>query len=244
LPSTDDGALHMLRLAEIDRCLRHGVLPLRWAPDMAHGYGYPFFNYYASLSSYIGEMWHVVGFSFPQAVAAATISAVFFSGWGAYVLGRDMSGRKAGLVAATAYMYAPYQFYDSAYRGNLAETWALALLPWVLWTGRRAANSRRWADIVPCAVAYAALICTHNVVALISSPVVGFVPLAAVVDCWTCLVCRATTGGADHIGAGPECLLLASRFPRKGMDPFLNQPGGLSNVFPVGQGTPGLAAAG
>ncbi len=173
LPSTDDGALHMLRLAEIDRCLRHGVLPLRWAPDMGHGYGYPFFNYYASLSSYIAEAWHVVGLGFPQAVAAATISAVFLAGWGAYLLGRDMSGRKAGLVAATAYMYAPYQFYDSAYRGNLAETWALALLPWVLWTGRRAANSRRWADIVPCAVAYAALICTHNVVALISSPVLG-----------------------------------------------------------------------
>jgi len=44
LPNTDDGALHMLRLVEIDRCLRHGVLPLRWAPDFAHGYGYPFFN--------------------------------------------------------------------------------------------------------------------------------------------------------------------------------------------------------
>jgi uncharacterized membrane protein len=157
LPSTDDGALHMLRLAEIDRCLRHGVLPLRWAPDMAHGYGYPFFNYYASLSSYIAEAWHVAGLGFPQAIAATTISALFFSGWGTYLLGRDMAGRKAGLVAATAYMYAPYQIYDSAYRGNLAETWALALLPWVLWTGRRAANGRRWADIVPCAIAYAAL---------------------------------------------------------------------------------------
>jgi hypothetical protein len=173
LPSTDDGALHLLRIAEIDRCLRHGVLPLRWAPDFAHGYGYPFFNYYASLSSYIGEIWHLVGLPFPQAVAAATICAVFFSGWGAYLLGRDILGWQAGLIAATSYMYAPYQFYDSAYRGNLAETWALALLPWVLWTGRRAAKGGRWADIVPCAAAYAALICTHNVMALIGSPILA-----------------------------------------------------------------------
>ena len=78
-------------------------------------------------------------------------------------------------------MYAPYQFYDSAYRGNLAETWALALLPWVLWAGRRAAvgtgshqsRASRWLAIVPLAGAYAALIYTHNVYALISSPVLG-----------------------------------------------------------------------
>ena len=173
LPSTDDGALHMLRLVEIDRCLRHGVLPLRWAPDFAHGYGYPFFNYYASLSSYIAELWHLIGLNFPQAIAGATITALVFSGWGAYLLGRDLGTKKAGLVAATAYMYAPYQFYDSAYRGNLAETWALALLPWVLWTGRRAAVGHRWRDIVPCALAYAALTCTHNVYALISTFLLG-----------------------------------------------------------------------
>jgi hypothetical protein len=190
LPSTDDGALHMRRLAEIDRCLRHGVLPLRWAPDFGHGYGYPFFNYYASLSSYVAEFWHLLGLNIPQAVAAATVLAVWVSGWGTYLLGsaiygRTGAGRKGGLVAATAYMYAPYQFYDSAYRGNLAEMWALALLPWVLWAGRRAVIPRvvrrgslpspggRWAAIVPLAVAYAALVYTHNVYALISSPVLA-----------------------------------------------------------------------
>jgi hypothetical protein len=173
LPSTDDGALHLLRLAEIDRCLRHGVLPLRWAPDFAHGYGYPFFNYYASLSSYLAELWRIVGLSFPGAIAAATVSALVFSGWGACLLGRDLGGPKAGLIAATAYMYAPYQFYDSAYRGNLAESWALALLPWVLWTARQAALRARWREIVPLALAYGALLYTHNVYALISSPVLG-----------------------------------------------------------------------
>ena len=83
MPSTDDGMLFMLRVVELDRCLRHGVLPLRWAPDFGYGYGYPLFNYYASLSSYIAEFWHLVGLDFPQAIAAATVSAFFVSGWGA-----------------------------------------------------------------------------------------------------------------------------------------------------------------
>ncbi|MBN1582537.1 MAG: hypothetical protein JXA89_17645 [Anaerolineae bacterium] len=178
MPSTDDGMLFMLRVVELDRCLRHGVLPLRWAPDFAHGYGYPLFNYYASLSSYIAEFWHLLGLSFPQAFALAMASAFLVSGWGAYLLGRDLAGsgpiaQKAGLVAATAYMYAPYLFYDSAYRGNLAETWALALLPWVLWTGRLAALNHRWHDIVPCAISYAALVYTHNVYTLLVSPLLG-----------------------------------------------------------------------
>ncbi len=169
LPATDDGMFHLLRLVELDRCLRHGTLLPRWAPDFAHGYGYPFFNFYASLSSYIAELWHLIGLDFAPAVAAATISAFLVSGWGACLLGRELGGWPAGLTAAAAYVYAPYQFYDSAYRGNLAEMWALALLPWVLWGGRRGVLGRR-RDLVLGAVSCAALIYTHNVYAMIALP--------------------------------------------------------------------------
>jgi hypothetical protein len=173
LPNTDDGALHMLRLVELDRCLQHGTFCLRWAPDFAHGYGYPGFNYYMNLPTIYAEGLHLLGLDFPQAMAGGFLTALLLSGWGAYLLGRDLAGRTAGLVVATAYMYAPYQFLDSAFRGNLPESWALALVPWVLWTARRAALSRRWRSIVPFAVAYGALLFTHNVYAAITSPVVG-----------------------------------------------------------------------
>jgi hypothetical protein len=173
LPSTDDGALHMLRLVQLDRCLQHGTFCLRWAPDFAHGYGYPGFNYYMNLPTIYAEGLHLLGLDFPQAMACGFLTALLLSGWGAYLLGRGLAGRKAGLVVAVAYMYAPYQFYDSAFRGNLPESWALALVPWVLWTARRAALSRRWRDIVPFAVAYGALLFTHNIYAAITSPVVG-----------------------------------------------------------------------
>jgi hypothetical protein len=170
LPSTDDGAVHLLRLVEVDRCLRHGVLPLRWAPDFALGYGYPGFNYYMNLPTFIAEVWHLAGFDFPEAIGWSMASAFVVAGWGMYLLVRAMAGRRAGWVAAVAYMYAPYFFYDSAYRGNLPETWALAELPWLLWAARRATLSRRWRDILPCVLAYAALIWTHNLYALIASP--------------------------------------------------------------------------
>jgi hypothetical protein len=173
LPSTDDGALHLFRLVELDRCLRHGALCLRWGPDFAHGYGYPGFNFYMNLPTLIAEGFHLLGLDFPQAIAAATVLAFLLSGWGAYLLGRDLGGWKAGLVVAAAYVYAPYQFFDAVYRGNLPELWGLAFLPWVLWTGRRTALSQRWRDTVPFAIVYAALIWSHNVMTLLGSPILG-----------------------------------------------------------------------
>ena len=173
LPSTDDGALHLYRVVQLDRCLQHGELCLRWAPDFAHGYGYPGFNYYMNMPTFVAEGWHLLGLDFSPALAATYCVAFALSGWGAYLLGRDILNRHAGLVVAAAYVYAPYQFFDIFYRGNLAESWALALLPWVFWTARRAALNRRWRDIVPFALAYASLIWTHNIYVMLTSPLVG-----------------------------------------------------------------------
>jgi uncharacterized membrane protein len=50
LPCSDDAAFHLLRLTQLDHLLRQGVLFSRWAPDMAQGYGFPFYNFYAPLS--------------------------------------------------------------------------------------------------------------------------------------------------------------------------------------------------
>ncbi len=167
LPSTDDGAQHLLRLVEVDRCLRHGVLPLRWAPDLAHGYGYPGFNFYMNMPTLVAELWHLAGLDFAPAIAATMVMALLLSGWGAYLLGRDVWDVEAGLTAATAYMYAPYQFFDILYRGNLPEAWALGLLPWLLWTGRRVVLRRTWSDVAVGAGVCAALIWTHNIFAAI-----------------------------------------------------------------------------
>ena len=173
LPSTDDGALHLYRVVQLDRCLRHGELCLRWAPDFAHGYGYPGFNYYMNMSTVVAEGWHLLGMDFAPAMAATYCVALALSGWGAYLLGRDILNRPAGLVVAAAYVYAPYQFFDIAYRGNLAESWAMGLLPWVFWTARRAALNRRWRGIVPFALAYASLVWTHNIFVMLASPLLG-----------------------------------------------------------------------
>jgi len=41
--------------------LQAGVFPVRWMPDAAYGYGYPFFSYMAALPYYVAALLNIVG---------------------------------------------------------------------------------------------------------------------------------------------------------------------------------------
>ena len=55
-------------LFQFDKAFQDGILYPRWAPDFAFGYGYPFFNIYGPLSSYVGELFLWLGFDYVGAV--------------------------------------------------------------------------------------------------------------------------------------------------------------------------------
>jgi len=118
---SDDFTFHLLRTVQLEALLKQGVLFSRWAPDMAYGYGFPFFNFYAPLSYYIGALLSLVSLSAPHAVIATFALATVGAGLAAYRLARDVFGPRAALVAAAAYVYAPYLGYDAFFRGNLAD---------------------------------------------------------------------------------------------------------------------------
>ncbi len=170
LPWTADGLLHFHRLAQLHRALRHGIPFPRWAPDMGFGFGFPLFNYYAPLSYYVAEVPLLLGLSTQRALLAAFVLATLAAGIGAYLCGRDLFGPPAGFVAALAFVYAPYNLYNVVHRGALAEAWGLAWLPFILWAMRRLATRGRRLDLALTTVLYAALILTHNIVALIATP--------------------------------------------------------------------------
>lgn len=170
LPWSADGLLHFHRLAQLHRSLQHGILFPRWAPDMGFGFGFPLFNYYAPLSYYLAEPFHLVGLSVQNALIAAFILATLAAGIGAYLCARDLFGPLAGFVAALAFIYAPYNLYNVIHRGALAEAWGLAWLPFIFWALRCLALRGRRADLILSSLFYAALLLTHNILALISTP--------------------------------------------------------------------------
>src|SRR5205807_1054380 len=89
------------------------------------------------------------------------------------------------------YVYAPYRLVDLYVRGALAEHFAFVFFPLVLWAGRRTVRSALGRGlrargtqgyIVAMALALAALVMTHDAIAI------PFLPLALAYWAWTAVV--------------------------------------------------------
>ena len=67
-------------------------------------------------------------------------------------------------MAAAAYLLAPYVLYDVYFRGNLAESVALPILPLVLWAFGRLVRSGQARYLALGAVSLALLVLAHQVI--------------------------------------------------------------------------------
>jgi hypothetical protein len=161
-------------LFELDRGIQDGILYPRWQPDFAFGYGYPFFNIYGPLSTYVGEVFHLLGFGFAASVKIVFALSVAGSGLAMYGFIKQVLGRQAGLVAAVAYMVIPYRLVDLYVRASLAESVAYTFVPLVLWGTWAALHRPRLANILGLAFAYAALLFTHPLTALLLTLILVF----------------------------------------------------------------------
>lgn len=166
-------------LHQFDRAIQDGVLYPRWAPDFTFVYGYPFFNIYGPLSSYVGEGLHLLGLSLVDSVKGVFALAALASALSAYLWLRLYSRPPGAVLGALLYLYAPYHIADIYVRASLAETVALAFVPLCLWAfgrlyptdGRRGVGIR---GVALAGLSYAGLMLSSNLVALLFSPILGF----------------------------------------------------------------------
>jgi len=164
---TDDGTLHLYRIIALDHSMRYdGSLYPRFSSALAYGYGAPLFNYFSPFAYYLPRTLHGMGFSFVHAYLAAMTLYLWLAMLGAYLLGRRIAGEAGGLIAAVAYLYAPYLLYNAVSRGTITEVAALALLPWVIWAVTRLRDHPSLGSVLIAIVAYALFIPMHNIVTL------------------------------------------------------------------------------
>jgi hypothetical protein len=161
-------------LFELDRGIQDGLLYPRWQPDFAFGYGYPFFNIYGPASFYVAEAFHLLGFGFAEAIKIVFGLSVVGSGLAMYGFARQALGRQAGLVAAVAYVVIPYRLVDIFVRAGLAESSAYLFVPLVLWGVWATLHRPRVANVLGLACAYAALLYTHPLTALLLTLILTF----------------------------------------------------------------------
>ncbi|WP_420628667.1 hypothetical protein [Candidatus Leptofilum sp.] len=178
VPCTHDGHLHYHRVAAMRYAWENGLLFTRWLPDLAFGYGYPFFVYREPLPLYAVLGPHLLGLPLPAATNLFYIITILACGWFMFLWVQDILGKWAGLAAGVAYMAAPYVLVDALIRGNSPESAALPLFPLLLWAGRRwlLGGGARWFGTAVLGLILLGF--SHNISMLIFVPTLGVYLLA------------------------------------------------------------------
>ncbi len=206
-----DSPFLLQRVHQLITAVSDGHFPVRWMPDANFGYGYPFYNYYAPLAFYVAGAFYALGFGLLRAIQLSQLTAFLVAGGGMFALGKRWFGSGwVALFVSAAYTLAPFHLVNVYVRGDsLAEFWAMAFYPLIFLAIEKINTavstpklSTLWAG-VPLALAYAGLVLSHNISALIFSPFV----LAYALLRW------ATTRRVSSEKATSSFSLLTSHFP-------------------------------
>jgi len=163
-----------IRLHELHYVISENLrILVPWSPDLAFGHGYPFFVFYPPLASYSAEIPHLLGADLLQAVKTSFALSLILSGlsMAAFIsyINRQYELRACpetiGLAAAV-YVIAPYRMVDIYVRGSIAECWSFVFFPLILMGCHMLADDKRYKGLIIGSVSYAALILSHNIMAL------------------------------------------------------------------------------
>ncbi|MBI4037238.1 hypothetical protein HY385_02345, partial [Candidatus Daviesbacteria bacterium] len=119
--------LQVMRIFEMRRCLMDLQIPCRWVPDMGYGNGFPIFNFYSAFPYYLGALFSFV-LGYIGAAKALFFIPLALGGVSMYFLGKELFGRVGGVIAAGLFIFAPYRALDTYVRGDIAESFSLAIL--------------------------------------------------------------------------------------------------------------------
>jgi len=170
--ASDDGRIHIYRIVALAAAWSQGVLHPRLFPELGFGYGQSVLNFYAPLTYWPGALLALLGAG-PAMAAKLTIALGFLlAAMAAYGYGRYLWGPAGGVLGAIAYTYFPYHLADAYQRGAIPEQFAFIWPPLILWAYTAAFREER--PIQPLlwgTLAWAGLVYTHNLTALLMTPV-------------------------------------------------------------------------
>lgn len=174
--------LQVMRLFEMKRCLNDGQIPCRWSPDMGAGYGQPMFNYYSATPYYTGALFKSIGFSYLSSVKVVMFISIFLAGAAMFLFLSEFLTLTPAFVGGVAYLLVPYRALEVFVRGALAENFALALLPLVLFGIIRLIKNQNKANFVSLAIFSGLFLASHNITSLISLPLIIIFSLALIIQ--------------------------------------------------------------
>lgn len=165
--NSHDAEAHLVRIHQFHLALTDGQFPVRWAPTLLQGLGYPLFIVNYQLPLYFAEFFYLLGVglfnAFKLTLLIAFLSSVFFS----YLYFKKLWGEKAGLVGALLFTLTPWRFANIFTRGALGGTFVYAFIPLIMLA---ILKIREKQGITFFAFSLAMLLLAHAAVALVFTP--------------------------------------------------------------------------
>jgi uncharacterized membrane protein len=178
LAAGSDTYFHIHRLWQVQTLFQQGIFFSRWSPDLPFGFGSPIFNYYGPLPYYFALPFVWLTSSLVMGYAIALALALIATSVGMFLWLRELMSDLSAFAGAAAFVLAPYALSNVYGRGALAEPFAVAMVPYVLWSLHRLIKTRQWKYMLICAAAYAALALSHNATLLLLTPAIVALNLA------------------------------------------------------------------
>jgi hypothetical protein len=170
-PMGHDTVSYPGQLVEFHENVIHGILLARWAPDFSSGLGQPIFLFRPPLLYWLAEPFMLMGASPGVALNLAGLSTLLISSAGMYRLASVRFGSKrAGALAASAYVLAPYFLTDLYVRGAFTELTSFAAFPWAFHAYQVAAKDDGARARIGVAASVALLFFSHNVAPVVFAP--------------------------------------------------------------------------
>ena len=158
----------VVRLQQFDKTVSLGQFPPRLAPDMAYGYGYPIFKYYAPLFTFLSWLVFKVIGDYALAVTLTVFLANLAGSWGMFLLGKKLYGFWGGIVSSVAFVFLPFRALDIYVRAAFAEILAINLLPlWLYFFILLSAKKFNKKALIGFVLTSAGLILSHNLYLII-----------------------------------------------------------------------------
>jgi 6-pyruvoyl-tetrahydropterin synthase-like protein len=188
-PATHENIAYVIRTVEWASELRAGHLFPDWCPDFYGGYGSSFLVFHGPVVYAIAGFLSATFLDPATALKLVVVLGSLAAGLGTYALVHgETRSRDASLLAAIAYLAAPYRLGNLYDRGDINEFTCIALLPIVIFLYRAAAHEPRprralrlgvWAVI-----AHASMIAAHAVMGLWGTLVVGLIVIITACQLW------------------------------------------------------------
>src|SRR3989304_2202677 len=167
----NDAVWHISRFWQFHLSFSSGQIPVRWAPTLFYGLGYPAFIFNFHLPYYLMEIIYRLGFGLVDTYKIILGLSVIASGFFAFLFLRSIFSTLPAIVGSLFFVYSPYRFATLYVRGAIGEALAIAFIPLIFWSLELFSKGGKYAGPL-FAIGIFLSIITHPFIFLMFAPLI------------------------------------------------------------------------